>query len=84
MFTRIKSGDIEINKIIALAIERGLVIGLESLGNNSRLMYPEAVRVLVSHHIYYCLCQTEVNTNFIFHQLSFYLITMNLETQQPQ
>jgi len=53
MFTRLKSRDTEIKKIIALAIERGLMSGLESLGNNSRLMYPEAVRVLLLYIIFF-------------------------------
>lgn len=53
MFTRIKRGDLEIKKAIALAIERGLNFGLQSLGNNSRLMYPEAVRCLLLYIIFF-------------------------------
>lgn len=53
MFERIKRGDVEIKKTIALAIERGLRFGLESLGNNSRLIYPEAVRCLLLYIIFF-------------------------------
>lgn len=53
MFERIKKGDLEVKKVIALAIERGLKFGLESLRDNSRLMYPEAVRCLLLYIIFF-------------------------------
>lgn len=48
MFQRIKQGDIVVRKAVASAIERGLKEGLLSL-RDTRLMYPEAVRCLLSY-----------------------------------
>ena len=60
MFERIKRGDLEIRKAIATYIERGLKFGLESLGNNSRLMYPEAVRCLLLYIIFFDIRHDDV------------------------